>query len=111
MPVKNMKLLSFKKILESDKPHVIKFTSPDCHYCVALKPLFHKIAKEFDNQFAFGNVTIGDNPELSELFIKDGVPTIYIISKDSAHEIPYPSDPVSGYGYDYLKNYLTNLGY
>lgn len=106
-----MKLLSFKKILESDKPHVIKFTSPDCHYCVALKPLFHKIAKEFDNQFAFGNVTIGENPELSELFIKDGVPTIYIISKDSAHEIPYPSDPVSGYGYDYLKNYLTNLGY
>ena len=111
MPVKNMKLLSFKKILESDKPHIIKFTSPDCHYCVALKPLLHKIAKEFDNQFAFGNVTIGDNPELSELFIKDGVPTIYIISKDSAHEIPYPSDPVSGYGYDYLKNYLTNLGY
>lgn len=111
MPVKNMKLLSFKKILESDKPHVVKFTSPDCHYCVALKPLFHKIAKEFDNQFAFGNVTIGDNPELSELFIKDGVPTIYIITKNEAHEIPYPSDPVSGYGYDYLKNYLTNLGY
>jgi thioredoxin-like negative regulator of GroEL len=103
-----MKLLSFKKILESEKPYIIKFTDPDCHLCVELKPIFHKISKEFGDKFEFGNVTVGDNQELTDLFVSDGVPAIYVIDKKQLHEIPYPSD---GYGYDYLKNYLTNLGY
>ena len=111
MSVKNMKLLSFKKVMESEKPHVIKFTDPNCHFCVALKPLYHKLARELDDIIIFGNVAVAQNPELSVLFIKGGVPTVYVITKDDMHEIPYPSDPVSGYGYDYLKNYLTNLGY
>jgi len=109
MPVLNMKLKSFKKVMESDKPYVVKFTNPSCHFCVELKPVFHKIAKEMDGRFMFGNVDVVENPDLAEMFIDDGVPTIYVIKKDELFEVPYPTD--SGYSYDYLTNYLTNLGY
>jgi len=110
MPVKKMKIMSFKKILDSDKPYVIKFTNPECHLCVELKPNFHKIAKEFDHKFVFGNVDAVEEPKLSETFKIDGVPTIFIVSKDSIQEIPYPSSD-GGYSYKYLKDYLTNWGY
>ena len=109
MPVLNMKLKSFKKVMGSDKPYIVKFTDPSCHLCVSLKPVFHKIAKEMDNKFVFGNVNITENPDLAEMFVDDGVPTIYVIKKDELFEVPYPTD--SGYSYDYLTNYLINLGY
>lgn len=110
MPVLNMKLKSFKKILESEKPYVVKFTDPKCHLCVDLKPVFHRIAKEHDSRFVFGNVDVPTNPELADMFIEDGVPTIYIIDNEKLFEIPYPATG-GGYSYDYLDNYLTNLGY
>jgi len=109
MSILNMKLKSFKKIIDSDKPYVIKFTDPDCHLCVKLKPVFHRISKEHGDKFLFGNVDVPTNPELADLFIDDGVPTIYVIDKDRLFEIPYPKD--TGYDYDYLSDYLTNLGY
>ena len=109
MSILNMKLKSFKKIIESEKPYVIKFTYPNCHLCVQLKPVFHRIAKEHGEKFMFGNVNIRTNPELSDLFVEDGVPTIYIIDKEKLFEIPDPQE--TGYDYDYLNNYLTNLGY
>lgn len=109
MPVINMKLKSFHDVMTSGKPYVIKFTDPNCHLCVKLKPDFHRLANEFGEKFVFGNVDIIKNPKLADLFIDDGVPTIYIINKEELSEIPYPKD--TGYSYDYLNNYLTNLGY
>jgi len=95
--------------MNSDKPYVIKFTDPACHLCVELKPVFHKIANEFNDKFIFGNVNIVKNPKLAEIFIDDGVPTIYVFDKENMQEIPFPKE--TGYNYDYLNNYLTNLGY
>jgi thioredoxin 1 len=105
-------LSNFKKlILDSEKPWLVKFTSDTCHLCQGLKPVFEKVATAFDGQVNFGNVNTRVERKLAEIFIEDGVPTLYYFDTDGTHfEVQWPDDPdpESGYSFLHLSSFLAS---
>jgi thiol-disulfide isomerase/thioredoxin len=57
---------------------VIKFYSTGCHYCLALKPIYEEISKEFEN-VNFFVFNIKDYPEVEKVLHFKGVPTLFSI--------------------------------
>ena len=108
--VKKIYLANFKTlVLESSKPWLIKFFSDNCHLCVELAPVFDQLALAFQGEVKFGNVNIRVEKKLAQMFIKDGVPTIYFFNKGRGVELEWPQrpDPHSGYNFKHLASYLV----
>ena len=91
-------------------PCVVKFTSSGCHLCHELKPVYKEVAKKFKDKYAFFSVDCDAEDDLRQEFSNDGVPTIRIYSGNprAGHEIPYPSNEVSGYGFEDLVKFLND---
>lgn len=106
-------LSNFKKlVLDSENPWLIKFTSDTCYLCEGLKPVFEDVATAFDGKVNFGNVNTRVEKKLTELFIEDGVPTLYYFDTNGTHfEVPWPDDPdpASGYSFFNLSSFLTSV--
>lgn len=98
--MKKLDLFEFKNKVDRGKPFVVKFKSDGCPICVDLQPDYEAVAKSFPD-IEFFDVDINEEEDLSDLFISDGVPTIYYIKGKNFSEIEYPS---SGYN----KNSLTS---
>ena len=98
------------EVLDSNKPAVVKFSSENCHLCVALEPVTERLHTKYKDKFNFYNVNTTEQEKLTEIFSDDGVPTIYIFKDGDAVEIPYPERPdeKTGYSEEYLDEYLNN---
>jgi thioredoxin-like negative regulator of GroEL len=89
-----------KKILNSSMPCVVKFSSEGCHLCVELKPLYRAISQAYEGMYKFYTLSIDEAPDLSNKYITNGVPTLYIFFNGNAHLIPDPENPDSETWYD-----------
>ena len=87
--MKKLDLFKFKKKVDAGKPFVVKFKSDGCHICVDLEPDYQAVSKIFPN-IEFFDVDINEEEDLADLFIEDGVPTLYYIKGKSFKELPYP---------------------
>ena len=98
------------EILESDVPCLIKFSNRGCPLCLGMEDVYQALYSKYGSRIKFGTVDTEVNPDLSEVFDIDGVPTIFFFDQGDAEEVPYPEDPhpYSGYGQQYLINYLNN---
>lgn len=56
---------------------LIKFYSPTCHYCHALKPIYEILSDEEEIDFYAFNIV--DYPDISKILNFDGVPTIMML--------------------------------
>lgn len=97
--MKKLDLFKFKKKVDLGKPFVVKFKSDGCPICVDLQPDYEAVAQSFPD-IEFFDVDINEEEDLADLFISDGVPTLYYIHGKSFKEVPYPQE-----GYD--RNSLT----
>ncbi len=117
----DISFLTFKqKVMESEKPVVIKFYSNGCHLCRSLKSVYDRLADEYENQLMFGRVDTGRDNLLVKYFKPDGVPELFIVNpleqdtKKRTFLLPYPKNPHPNTGFteDYLKKqfdkYLQN---
>tara|TARA_A100001515_G_C4427025_1_gene162395 strand:+ start:292 stop:534 length:243 start_codon:yes stop_codon:yes gene_type:complete len=75
-----------------------------------MEDVYQALYSKYGSRIKFGTVDTEVNPDLSEVFDIDGVPTIFFFDQGDAEEVPYPEDPhpYSGYGQQYLINYLNS---
>ena len=111
MPVYKMDENNFNlKVLQSDVPCVVKFAANSCHLCLEFKPIFRKLAQEFDGQFKFYSVDVSKSKILNEKYIGNkGVPTVFIFFKGSGTIVPDPQEPddESWYSEEYIADFLN----
>jgi len=89
--MKKLDLFKFKKKVDLGKPFVVKFKSDGCPICVDLEPDYETVAKSFPD-VEFFDVDINEEEDLADLFISDGVPTLYYIKGKSFKELDYPQE-------------------
>lgn len=97
--MKKLDLFKFKKKVDLGKPFVVKFKSESCPICVDLQPDYEAVAQSFPD-IEFFDVDVNEEEDLADLFISDGVPTLYYIHGKNFKELDYPE-----MGFD--KNNLT----
>jgi thiol-disulfide isomerase/thioredoxin len=103
--MKKLDLFKFKKKIDGGKPFVVKFKSDGCHICVDLEPDYQAVSKIFPD-IEFFDVDINEEEDLADLFIEDGVPTLYYIKGKSFKELPYPNE---GFDKDSLSNTIKDI--
>ena len=84
--MKKLDLFKFKKKVDNGKPFVVKFKSDTCPICVDLEPDYQAVSEIFPG-IEFFDVDINEEEDLADLFIEDGVPTLYYIKGKSFKEI------------------------
>lgn len=89
--MKKLDIFEFKKKVDDNKPFIVKFKSDDCPICVELEPDYKAVSMNFPNM-EFFDVDVDEEEDLADLFIHDGVPTLYYINGDSFVELDYPQD-------------------
>jgi len=107
--IKHLNLVSFKEIMDSDVPTIVKFTNPSCHLCDGLKPIFDELQNYYSDTFNFANLNVTKYGSIAKVFKIEGVPEIFVLMKDYAKPIPYPDNPspISGYSKEYIIMYLN----
>lgn len=89
--IKELNLSEFKKNVDEGNAFIVKFKSDSCPVCVDLKNDYEKVSKLFPD-IKFFDVDVNKEQELSDLFINDGVPTLFYIKDKKFKEIPYPEE-------------------
>jgi len=89
--MKKLDLFKFKNKVDLNKPFVVKFKSDSCPICVDLEPDYEAVAKLFPD-VEFFDVDINEEEDLADLFISDGVPTLYYIKGKLFRELDYPKE-------------------
>ena len=106
-----------KEIMDTSRASVLLFKSDNCHYCVALEPVYKELASKYSEHFSFYEVEYQDNYKLVSLLEADGSPTIYIFTDEpygegedksrNVVEVPFPDEPpATGYEPAILEEYL-----
>jgi thioredoxin 1 len=67
-----------KEVLQSEKPVLIDFWAPWCGPCKMLGPIFEEVSEEIKD-IKFVKINTEENPELSQDFQIQGIPTISLL--------------------------------
>lgn len=105
MKTKKLDLLRFKSKVDKNVPFIVKFKSDGCPICVDLEPDFQAVAQSFP-QLGFYDVDVNEEEDLADLFIEDGVPTLYYIKGKNFKELPYPQN---GFDKDSLTSVIKDI--
>lgn len=91
MKIKSLDLFKFKDLVDKGKPAIVKFKRESCPICVDLHPDYEKVSSLFPD-VEFYDVDTDEEEDLADLFIEDGVPTLYYIKGKKFKELPYPDE-------------------
>lgn len=69
-------------LVNNGLPTIIDFTAVWCPPCKYMKPIFHKLAKEFYGEYNFVSIDIDEQPELADKYHIQAVPTFVFIDAD-----------------------------
>lgn len=64
------------------KPAIIDFSATWCPPCQQLKPIFHRLEKEFEGRINFITIDVDNNPELSQSYQVQSIPMLVFLDKD-----------------------------
>ena len=105
MKIKSLDLFRFKDLVDKKTPFIVKFKSENCPICVDLQSDYEQVAENFP-KLQFFDVDINEEEDLADLFIDEGVPTLFYINGKNFKEVPYPDE---GYDYDSLSAEITKI--
>ena len=63
---------------ESDRPILIKYTSPNCGPCHTLRPILDKVVDEYEGKIHFVAIDIEADPEIAQMGQITGTPTVQV---------------------------------
>ena len=69
-------------LVSNGKPSIVDFTASWCGPCQRMKPVFHRLAKDFRDEYNFITIDIDANPELAEKYQVQAVPTFVFLDAD-----------------------------
>ena len=70
-----------KEVSTSDKPVFIDFWASWCAPCRMAAPIVEEIANEYDGKIKVCKCNIDDNPDISEKFNINSIPTFVVFNK------------------------------
>ncbi len=69
-------------MVSNGKPSIVDFTATWCGPCQRMKPVFHSLAKEFNDKYNFISIDIDENQELANKYQIQAVPTFVFLDAD-----------------------------
>ena len=79
--VVNLDFKGFVELVESGRLVVVDFWAPWCAPCLAMAPVFERVAEKFSGKAVFAKVNIEEEAELADALGIRAIPTI-IVFKD-----------------------------
>lgn len=70
--------MTFKEVINQDKPVLIDFSASWCGPCKMLAPILVDVKKSVGNTAAIYNIDVDQNPKLSAQFQVRSVPTLIL---------------------------------
>ena len=68
----------FNKAIQSDKPVLVEFWAPWCVYCRRIVPALEKVAEQYSDRLAVGQVNIDEEPQLAAQEQVEVIPTLVL---------------------------------
>jgi thioredoxin 1 len=78
LPIKITEETFEQEVLRSDKPVLVDFWANWCPPCVAMNPMIHELAREYDGQAKIAKVDIEAYPALAQKFDIRSIPTLLV---------------------------------
>ncbi len=73
--------MSFREIIQSDKPVLVDFTATWCGPCKMMAPILHEVKSAMGDKITIIKIDVDKNPEVSGQFQVQSVPTLIIFRK------------------------------
>jgi thioredoxin len=70
--------MSFREIIQSDKPVLVDFTATWCGPCKMMAPILHDVKAAMGDKVTIIKIDVDKNPEVSAQFQVQSVPTLII---------------------------------
>jgi thioredoxin 1 len=65
-------------VLNSDRPVLVEFGYPGCHFCRKLEPTMHELADQFADRATVAKVNTRKLPEVTRRYGVKGVPALFL---------------------------------
>src|SRR6185312_10934841 len=73
--------MGFREIIQSDKPVLVDFYATWCGPCKTMGPILHEVKAAMGDKITIIKIDVDKNPEVSNQFHVEGVPTLIIFKK------------------------------
>ncbi|HYW94291.1 MAG TPA: thioredoxin [Bacteroidales bacterium] len=75
---------NFESIINSDTPVLIDFYADWCQPCKMQSPIVQEVAREFQGRVKVIKIDVDKNPQVSQRYQVQSIPTIMLFSKGDA---------------------------
>jgi len=77
--IKELENSSFdEEVLKSSTPYLVDFWAPWCAPCTMIAATVEAVAEKYGDRLKVGKVNVDDNPELTEQYGIQGIPTLLL---------------------------------
>jgi thioredoxin 1 len=72
---------SFQELIKSEKPVLVDFSAEWCGPCKMMAPILQEVKRNLKDKVTIVKIDVDRNPEISQHFQIQGVPTLMIFRK------------------------------